>query len=74
MSGHQAEQLCGEVFQHLTLNLTTCTEPCIHSEGHRPHSAHRCVAGHEWFIDAQDFNQGVLPPLKSPRTQNPGKV
>ena len=53
--------LCGDAFPHLKhdgIDFTTCTLPCIEPEGHRPETPHRCIDGHEWLIDAQDFIAG----------------
>ncbi len=54
-------RLCGDSSPHLKRegdDFITCTLPCVESVGHRPETPHRCVEGHEWLIDAQDFIAG----------------
>ena len=51
-------RLCGDSFLHLKhdgIDFTTCRLSCIEPERHRPETPHKCVEGHEWLIDAQDF-------------------
>jgi hypothetical protein len=45
------KRVCADRLPHLRGDFTTCTNACTQTYGHRPKTPHRCVDGHEWFLD-----------------------
>jgi hypothetical protein len=50
------EVVCSDRLPHLRGDFTTCINPCMQPQGHRPETPHRCADGHEWLLDESGRN------------------